>query len=326
MVDFLEHLFQRTPPLAIDTIRGYRSALSSTLYNVLDLTNSVFLRNLLKNMALQCNKKLCPNWNLALVLPYITSPPFEPIMKASLWHLMLKTVFLLKLASGRHRKELHALSCNEKCYRFRAYRGLVTLSTEPGFLAKNQKPQGSTPRIVIVALGPAVGDHSDRKLCPVRALKAYLDRTKELEVLRGRTLLFLNPKKPDSDISPARIYTWIKKLVQDAHEHVEVEHLCLAKVSAHDVRKFSASWAPLTVHNLITLCKQHTGRARLPLPASISKQWQLKPRGCELWAPLWLPKQSSRPQALLRTRRRVFTLLCLSFHLGLSPLTLANSL
>ena len=56
-----------------------------------------------------------------------------------------KTVFLLKLASGRCRNELHALSCDEKCYRFRADGGLVTLITEPGFLAKYQKLQDSTP-------------------------------------------------------------------------------------------------------------------------------------------------------------------------------------
>ena len=65
----------------------------------------------------------------------------------------VETVFLLKLASGRCRNELHALSCDEKCYCFRAYGGLVTLITEPGFLAKNKKPK-TTPRIVIPALGP----------------------------------------------------------------------------------------------------------------------------------------------------------------------------
>ena len=181
--EFLEHLFQGTPPLAIDTIRRYRSALSSTLYNMVDLQT---LRNLLKNMDLQHPKykELCPKWNLALVLAYIISPPFEPIMKASLWHLTLKTVFLHKLASSRHRNELHALSCDEKCYCFRAYGGMVTLITELSFLAKNQKPQDSTPRIVIPALGPMVEDHPDRKLChPVRALKAYLERTKVLNAI-----------------------------------------------------------------------------------------------------------------------------------------------
>ena len=159
-------------------------------------------------------------------------------MKTSLCHLTLKTVFLLKLASGRRRNELHALSCDEKCYRFRADGSLVTLITEPGFLAKNQNPQDSLPRIVIPALGATVGDHPDNKLCHVRAFKAYLDRTKEPEVHRGKTWLFLNPNKPESDISPAHISTWIKKLVQDAHEHAGVEHLRLAKVSAHDVWKF----------------------------------------------------------------------------------------
>ena len=141
-------------------------------------------------MDLQClrYKEWCPKCNLALVLAYLISPPFEPIMKASLWH--LKMVFLFKLASGRRRNKLHVLSCDEKCYRFRADRGLVTFITEPGFLAKNQKPQDST-----------VGDYPDRNLCPVRALKAYMDRTKELEVRRGQIRLFLNPKKPDSDIS-----------------------------------------------------------------------------------------------------------------------------
>ena len=110
-------------------------------------------------------------------------------MKASLWLLYgtLKTVFLLKLALGRHRNEIHALCCDEKCYRFRADGGLVTLITEPGFLVKNQKPQDSTPWIVIPVLEPTVGDHPHRKLCPVRALKAYLDKTKEPVVSRGRT-------------------------------------------------------------------------------------------------------------------------------------------
>ena len=199
VAEFLEHLFQRTPPLAIDTIRGYPSALSSTLYNVVDLTNSVFLRNLLKNMDLQRPKykELCPKWNIALVLVYITSPPFEPIMKASLWHLMLKTVFLLKLAWGWRRNILL----------FQGRRG----SGYPHYRIRFLGQEPETPRLYTSDSYP---------------------RTKEPEVRCGRTRLFLNPKKPESDISMAHISTWIKKLVQDAHEHAGVEHLCLAKVSA----------------------------------------------------------------------------------------------
>ena len=105
------------------------------------------------------------------------------------------------------------------CYRFRADGVWLPSSPNRVFWPKTRKPQDSTPWIVIPALGPSVGDHPDRKLCPVRVLKAYLERTKELEVRRGTTRLFLNPKKPESDISPAHISIWIKKLVQDANEH-----------------------------------------------------------------------------------------------------------
>ena len=60
----------------------------------------------------------------------------------------VETVFLLKLALSRHSNELHALSCDEKCYCFRADWDLVTLITEPGFLDKNTNPQ-TTPQIVL---------------------------------------------------------------------------------------------------------------------------------------------------------------------------------
>ena len=200
--------------------------------------------------------------------------------------------------------------------------GMVTLITEPGFLAKNHKPQDSTPRIVIPALRPTVGDLPDKKLCPVRALKAYLERTKEPEVRRGRTRLFLNPKKPESDISPVHISTWIKKLVQDAHEHGEWNIFTWLRCQPMMSGSFRDLGQCLTVLHSMRLCKQRTGRARLPLPASISTQWRLKPKGCLLWAPLWRPKQSSSPQALLQIMKSVFTLLFPSFCLGIES---ANS-
>ena len=37
----------------------------------------------------------------------LTKDPFEPLHKASLKHLTLKTVFLLVLASGKCRSEIH---------------------------------------------------------------------------------------------------------------------------------------------------------------------------------------------------------------------------
>ena len=262
VAEFLEHLLQRTPPLAIDTIRGYRSALSSTLYNVVDL----------------------------------------------------KTVFLLKLASGRHRNELHAISCDEKCYHFRADGGLVTLITEPGFLAKIQKPQDSTPWIVIPGLGPSVGDHPNRKLCPVRALKAYLERTKELEVRRGRTRLFLNPKKPESDISPVHISIWIKKLVQDAPEHAGVEQFRLAKVSAHDVRKFSASWAAFNSAPFDEIIQAAYWKSQTTITSFYLKAMATQAEGLFALGPIVAGQTVIQPPGTSSDEEEAYTLLSPSSH------------
>ena len=54
------------------------------------------------------------------------------------------------------------LACDEKCYRFTADGGLVSLITKLGFLAKNQKFQDSKPPIVIPALGSLEGGPQTR--------------------------------------------------------------------------------------------------------------------------------------------------------------------
>ena len=112
-------------PHWLSILLGGFSRRCQPLYNVVDLTNLVFLRNLLKNMDLQRPKykELCPKWNLALVLAYITSPLFETIMKASFCHLTLKTVFLLKLASGVTETSFMPFPAMRKVLSFQGRRG-----------------------------------------------------------------------------------------------------------------------------------------------------------------------------------------------------------
>ena len=52
-------------------------------------------------------------WNLAVVLNELTKAPFEPIKDTDLKHLTLKTAFLLALASGKCRTEIHAWVANK---------------------------------------------------------------------------------------------------------------------------------------------------------------------------------------------------------------------
>ena len=49
-----------------------------------------------------------PKWNLSVVLNELTKAPFEPMKDTDFKHLNLKTAFLLALASGKRRSEIHA--------------------------------------------------------------------------------------------------------------------------------------------------------------------------------------------------------------------------
>ena len=82
----------------------------------------------------------------------------------------------------------------------------------------------------------------DRSLCPVRALRYYLDRTSDLG--QNKELVFVSFKKGfDKDISPATISSWIKQTVILCYELSYQEALTLHHVKAHDVRAFAASKA-----------------------------------------------------------------------------------
>lgn len=241
-------LFTLTEPhsLAISTIRGYRAMLSSSLPGGHLLTESEELKHLIKWMQRQrpVTKKLCPQWSLALVLNFLTGPPFEPIMHASLLNLTLKTVFLVKLASGRRRSELHALSFSDGCCTFSRNLSKVTLITQPGFIGKNQDPSKAPPLIVIPGLvDVASKEIPDYTLCPVRALKAYEERTLSPTIRCGLSRMFIHPSNRGLDIKPEQISAWIVSLVKMAYEQSSSLTQSLSRVSGHDIRKFSASWA-----------------------------------------------------------------------------------
>ena len=83
----------------------------------------------------------------------------------------------------------------------------------------------------------------DRFLCPVRALRYYLDRTSDPR--QNKELVFVSFKKGfDKDISPVTISSWIKQTVILCYELSSLqEALTLHQVKAHEVRAFAASKA-----------------------------------------------------------------------------------
>ena len=207
VADFLMYLFEDRK-LQPSTIDGYRSAIADKLGNSsINVSRDENLTRLLDSFHRDRPKgrRGVPSWNLSLVLHQLMKPPFEPLKEASLKHLTFKTVFLLALGSGMRRSEIHAWQ--NKNIRHQSDWSKVSLYPSPSFLAKNQLakegPDSIAP-VVIPALAPTLDRSlkSDRSLCPVRALRYYLDRTSDLR--QNKELVFVSFKKEfDKDISPA---------------------------------------------------------------------------------------------------------------------------
>lgn len=243
--DFLVWL-REVKDLATSTIEGYRTAIASTLLGTsgVDLGKDLDLSRLLANLARERPKsRACvPKWNLATVLEGLTKHPFEPLHTASLKLVTLKTAFLLAFASGRRRGELHALV---RTVSHKDNWSKVVLHTDPSFVAKTELANSSQvmqPLVIPALDSQDTTADSNLSLCPVRALRIYLDRT---ETLRGdREKLFISFKKGSKgEIAKATISQWIKKAVVASYELAGEEGLQDSIVRAHDVRGFAASWA-----------------------------------------------------------------------------------
>ena len=245
IADFLLYLFKERN-LQPSTIDGYRTAIADMVGNdTLNISSDENLTRLLDSFHRDKPKgrRGVPSWNLSLVLHQLTKAPFEPLRKASLKHLTFKTVFLLALGSGKRRSEIHAWLA--KNIRHQEDWSKVSLYPSPSFLSKNQLARdgpASVAPVVIPALAPTLDKSlsGDRSLCPVRALRYYLDRTKDSR--QGKELVFVSFKKGfQKDIVPATISSWVKQTVLLCYQLADQKAQDLHQVRAHDVRAFAAT-------------------------------------------------------------------------------------
>ena len=145
VADFLTFLFS-VKKCQVSTIRGYRSTISNTLkYRTgYDFASHPVLSELIKSFAKQrpVDRSLAPKWDLAFVLSHMCKAPFEPLDKASLFHLSVKTVFLVTLATARRVSEVHAFSIDSDHLRFSNLDGSLILRTQVGFWLRISSLQG----------------------------------------------------------------------------------------------------------------------------------------------------------------------------------------
>ena len=167
--DFFMYLYQdlnRCP----STIDGYRTAIVDTLGPTAHhIAHNADLHRLLSSFHRDRPKssRNLPKWNLSVVLNELTKAPFEPMKDTDLKHLTLKTAFLLALASGKRRSEIHAWVANKVSNLGQWEK--VTLFPSSDFIAKNQLAREGSQSVSPVTI-PALTTIVDRQFKEDRTL------------------------------------------------------------------------------------------------------------------------------------------------------------
>ena len=243
IASFLQELFDKEK-FSTSTIAGYRAAISvvhkgfkgTPLGQVQDLKQLIIGMPQLRPP----KKVLAPNWSLPLVLNMLIKEPFEPMDKVDIKYVTLKTAFLLAVASGRRVSEIHALSTDKHHLRWEGNHRGVRLRTNQRFLAKNESLRNPGKDIFLSSFGDFTTIPEERLMCPCRALRIYLKRTKTVH--ESVSQLFVTFKKGAvKGASKASIARWIVQTVRLSYEKANRSDLDLVK--AHDTRALSTSWA-----------------------------------------------------------------------------------
>ncbi len=278
IADFLNHLFEEQE-LAVSTIKGYRSAISRVLNltGKRDTAEDPYLHALISNFGIErpVNRKKYPSWDLTIVLKSLMKAPYEPIASAALKHVAKKTAFLLLLASGARRGEIHALDASNCVYRNQEKS--MFLQPVAGFIAKNFNVMSGKcdfEGFIIKEL------EEESSLCPVRAIKWYLRRTK---AIRGSIKhLFITNNRTGSirAIHKNTLSGWIKRIIAQAYEVEESNKGPLLKRATHEIRAQAASYslyANVSLENIMRQCRwaHHTTFTKFYLREIAGQQGEL---------------------------------------------------
>jgi len=154
-----------------------------------------------------------------------------------------KTMFLMSLASGKRRSEVAALVADHRHLQFADGYAIVTLIPAITFWTKTQPSSRPSDTWTFPSPSQLVGHDDDRLLCPVRALRYYLDRTKDDKQRGPGSQLFL-PLSPDVKTTTPKMVsrlicnTIFRAYLGDDHP-ADTDN---ARITAHEVRALAASW------------------------------------------------------------------------------------
>ncbi len=193
-----------------------------------------------------------PSWDLALVLRALQIAPFEPLQSADLRILSMKTLLLVALASIKRVGDLQAFSVDESCLEFGPGDGHVVLRPRPGYVPKVPTTPFRDQVVSLQALPLEEADPALALLCPVRALRLYIDRTQSLRTSDQLFVCYGGQQKGKA-VSKQRMAHWIVDAIALAYQAQGVP--CPLRLRAHSTRGVASSWALARGASLTDICR-----------------------------------------------------------------------
>ncbi len=185
---------------------------------------------------------LVPSWDLSIVLAGLQRGPFEPLDSVELKFLSLKTALLTALTSIKWVGDLQAFSVYSH----------VVLRSRPGYVPKVPTTPFRDQVVNLQALPSEEADPALALLCPVRALRIYVTRTRSV---RSSEQLFVchGGQQKGKAVSKQRLAHWIVEAVALAYQ--SQGEPCPLGVRAHSTRSVASSHALAHGASLADICR-----------------------------------------------------------------------
>ncbi|KAI2668660.1 hypothetical protein H4Q32_005425 [Labeo rohita] len=193
-----------------------------------------------------------PCWDLSVALQGLREAPFEPLASVELKYLSLKTALLTALASIKRVGDLQAFSVNEACLEFGPGDSHVILRPRPGYVPKVPTTPFRDQVVNLQALPLEEADPASALLCPVRALRIYVDRTRHFRRTEQLFVCFGGQQKGNA-VSKQRLAHWVVDAISLSYQNQGEP--CPLGVHAHSTRSVASSYALAHGASLADICR-----------------------------------------------------------------------
>ncbi|KAI2666099.1 ORF V: Enzymatic polyprotein [Labeo rohita] len=193
-----------------------------------------------------------PSWDLSVTLQGLREAPFEPLASVELKYLSLKTALLTALASIKRVGDLQAFSVDEACLEFGPGDSHVILRPRPGYVPKVPTTPFRDQVVNLQALPLEEADPASALLCPVRALRIYVDRTRHFRRTEQLFVCFGGQQKGNA-VSKQRLAHWVVDAISLSYQNQGEP--CPLGVRAHSTRSVASSYALAHGASLADICR-----------------------------------------------------------------------